>query len=437
MEPDSVVLVVVLVIVTGAALYLAARDGRWWWKATGAAVAFVLAVGVGAVAVNDYYGYYTSWGQLADDFGGGNATFASQVTDRGASHLGQGAIESVMLRGAASGIDRQGLVYLPPQYFQAQYAHTRFPVVELIHGTPGSPSQYPIQLQLAALSHHLLADRLAGPMIYVMPDISDGHRFEECVDAPGAKDDTYVTTDVRNDVLAHFRAATDPAEWGIAGFSSGGYCAANLALRHPASFGAAGLMDAYYRPQDGPAAAALHRDHAAEMANDPLALAAALTARSAPVPAFWISAGTGVAEDIGGARAFIKALHGIEQVTFDREPGAGHNFYAWRASLPPLLAWMWTQLSPPALRHRFPVAGDAHEVTLPVTQPESVDTSHARHARLSVTPSRSTASLRPAQPSRSTASPRPAQPSRSTASPHSAQPSPHPSASTASKGPRP
>lgn len=366
MEPDSIVLVVALVLLAAGAFYLVARQGRWWWKAVGATLAFVLAVGVGVATVNDYYGYYTSWGQLTADLSGDSgAAFTDAVTHRGTTAVGQGRLEALDFAGPRSGINREGLIYLPPQYFQARYADTRFPVVELLHGTPGSPSQYPVQLQLVELAHHLLANREAGPMIYVMPDIS-GHHFQECVDAPGALDDTYVTQDVRADVLARYRAATDPAEWGVAGFSSGGYCAANLAMRHPADFGAAGLMDAYYRPQDGPAAAALHDNRAAERANDPLLRAAALTEHSSPLPAFWISAGTGVHEDIAGARAFIAALHGVEQVTFEREPGAGHNFYAWRTALPPLLAWMWTQLAPPSLRVQYPVAGAARVTTLPV-----------------------------------------------------------------------
>jgi pimeloyl-ACP methyl ester carboxylesterase len=194
-------------------------------------------------------------------------------------------------------------------------------------------------------------------VIVVMPTMSVGHHFEECVDVRGALDDTYVTRDVRADVLADFRASRVPAEWGIAGYSSGGYCAANLALRHPASFGAAGIMDGYFRPSDGPAAAALHHDPAGERANDPLLAARRLRTSVAALPSFWVAAGSGDHADLGAARAFTTALHGVEQVNLYRQPGAMHNFYAWAAALPRMLQWLWSQLAPPSLRVQFPITG--------------------------------------------------------------------------------
>jgi S-formylglutathione hydrolase FrmB len=177
------------------------------------------------------------------------------------------------------------------------------------------------------------------------------------VDAPGALDDTYISQDVPADIRARFRVSTEPAEWGIGGYSSGGYCAANLALRHRSSFGAAGIIDGYFRPQDGPAGVALHRDAGAEAGNDPLLLAAGLRPGIGPLPSLWVLAGTSSSKYDAGARAFIAAIRGVEQVSFIREPGAGHNFYAWQPAVPRMLAWMWTQLAPPELRVQFPVAG--------------------------------------------------------------------------------
>jgi enterochelin esterase-like enzyme len=99
--------------------------------------------------------------------------------------------------------------------------------------------------------NQLITKRLIGPMILVMPTISAGHDYQECINAPGALDDTYVTQDVRADIQAHFRVSAIAAEWGIAGYSSGGYCAANLALRHPTDFGASEIMALYQVPGAG------------------------------------------------------------------------------------------------------------------------------------------------------------------------------------------
>ncbi len=111
------------------------------------------------------------------------------------------------------------------------------------------------------------------------------------MNGPGLTDDTYLTQDVRADVLARYRASHDPYEWGVTGYSSGGYCAANLALRHRGTFGAAAVIEGYFRAADGPAAAALNHSGPLETANSPLYLAERLTPGSGPVPAFWVAAG--------------------------------------------------------------------------------------------------------------------------------------------------
>jgi len=201
-------------------------------------------------------------------------------------------------------------------------------------------------------------------MVLVMPTMSVGTDYQECLDTAGALDDTYITRDVRDDITARLRVSPDAAEWGIAGYSSGGYCAANLALRHPAEFGASGIMDGYFRPQDGPAAKALHYDATAEAANDPLLEAATAGRDGGPLPAFWLSTGAADAGDLAGVRAFTTALHGVEAVPVYQVPGAGHNFYAWEPALPYFLQWAWTQLAPPDLRVQFPLAGPVRNTTI-------------------------------------------------------------------------
>jgi enterochelin esterase-like enzyme len=387
MEPDSIFLVILLLAAAGGLVFAAVRV-RWLAvKIATAALALAFAAVSGIAMVNDYYGYYQTWSQLASDFSGSYPSFdaTNASADRRAVASGHGRMEQVRLPGAASGISRSGFVYLPPQYFEAKYAHVRFPVLELLHGSPGTPANWIVQINLAGIMDRLVAHDLAGPMIVVMPAIDSGSRFEDCVDAPGAKDDTYVTQDVRHDVLAHFRAASDPAEWGIAGYSSGGYCAANLALRHRASFGAAAIMDGYFRPADGPAAAALHDDPSAEAQNDPLAAAGRLPRGAGPLPALWVSGDTGSSKYAKGAQAFVRALHGVEAVTFVRQPGAGHNFYAWRAVIPHALAWLWTAVAPPDLRVRFPVAGpvDNSQVVPPLRG--AAPSAPAKHPRSAAT----------------------------------------------------
>lgn len=361
MEPNSILLVVVLLVLAVSALWALARYRHLAVRIGAGALALVLAAVAGMAVVNDYYGYYQTWSQLSQDLNGSYTAYSTTTAHREMlPQKGHGRLESVTLAGAHSGIRRTGLVYLPPQYFEKRYAHTAFPVMELIHGSPGYPGQWIVHLAVTRLEDTLIAHHLMGPEVLVMPSMNAGRQFEEGVDGPQARDDTYLTQDVRADVEQRFRVSHDPAEWGIAGYSSGGYCAANLALRHRGSFGAAGVMDGYFRPQDGPAATALGHHPVAEAANDPLRIAAGLSG-TGPVPAFWLSVGTGVRSDVAAARAFVAALRGIEQVTVVKQPGAYHNFYAWAPAVPHLLTWTWTQLAPPSLRVQFPVAGPVSE----------------------------------------------------------------------------
>jgi enterochelin esterase-like enzyme len=360
-EPNSPLLIGLLFAAGAGGVVLVARVRRWMWRAPLVPLAVAFSALAGMAVVNDYYGYYQTWSQLYSDFTGSYARYTTTATGhRGPDAPAHGQVRQLRLTGISSGISRNGFVYLPPQYSERQFAATRFPVVELIPGSPGRPTDYLVHLGLPHLMNELIARHQLGPMIVVLPQTNAGNRYEECVDAPGVADDTYVTADVRRDVLARFRASGDPAQWGIAGYSSGGYCAANLALRHRSWFGAAGIIDGYFRPTDGPAADALGHNPAAEQANDPIRAARALDRDSRPLPALWVSAGTGVAADLAGARAFMASLHGVEQVQFVEQRNAGHNFYAWRPLFPRLLAWMWAELAPPDLRVQFPLSGPVH-----------------------------------------------------------------------------
>jgi enterochelin esterase-like enzyme len=357
LEPDSILLVWLLVLAAAAMLWVLVRYRHLLVRGTAGLLALVLAGTAGVAVVNDYYGYYQTWSQLWADATGSYSAFAASGARSATSSTATGSLLTVRLPGPRTRIDRTGLVYLPPQYFQARYRHTNFPVVELVHGTPGGPWTWVGHVEIVSVMNNLIREHVIGPMVLVMPRTFVGHHYEECVNAPHALDDTYLTQDVRTDVEAKFRVSHVSADWGIAGYSSGGYCAANLALRHPSTFGAAAIMDGYFRPQDGEAAGALHYNPAAEAANDPLLLAAALRRSASPLPAFWVSAGTRTAADLRAAEAFVAALHGVEQVSFFRDPNAGHTFYEWDASIPHVLSWMWADLAPPELRVQFPIAG--------------------------------------------------------------------------------
>jgi pimeloyl-ACP methyl ester carboxylesterase len=366
--PDSQLLTALLIIVSVALLAGVIRFRLLPVKILCGALSIMVAMTGGIAAVNFYYGYYTTWGQMWADFHGGTGNLGVITPATSTTALGSGRLGWTNLPGQLSGYDRRGLVYLPPQYSQAKYARIRYPVVELFHGTPGtSPLSWDTRLRIGQVADSLLARNLIGPMVLVMPTINGpGHQFQDCVNGPAVNDETYLTKDVRTDVYAHYRVSQDPYEWGLAGYSSGGYCAANLALRHPGSFGAAAVINGYFRAADGPAGAVLNNSQPLEAANSPLYLAERLTPDSSPVPAFWVAAGTNDKTDYKPATMFAAAMDRIQQVPFVKL-NAGDTANAWSASLPAALVWLWQQLAPPDLRVLFPVRSHATNLTtLPV-----------------------------------------------------------------------
>jgi pimeloyl-ACP methyl ester carboxylesterase len=365
--PDSRLLTALLIIVSIALLAAVIRFRLLPVKILCGALSLMVAMVGGIAAVNYYYGYYTTWGALWADFHGGNGNLGAIAATTSTSAVESGRIGWVNLPGKLSGYDRRALVYLPPQYGQPQYARESFPVVELFHGTPGSPLAWDTVLHIDQVVNLLIAKHEIGPMILVMPSINGSNRdYQDCVNAPSVYDDTYLTKDVRADMFAHYRVSHDPYEWGVAGYSSGGYCAANLALRHRSSFGAAAIIEGYFRAADGPAGKALNYSQPLEAANSPLYLAERLTPAVTPLPAFWVAAGVDDS-DYKPAGMFAAAMDRIERVPMFRL-NANDSASAWDAALPTSLAWMWQQLAPPDLRVLFPVRGQAvNAITLPVS----------------------------------------------------------------------
>jgi S-formylglutathione hydrolase FrmB len=372
LAPTSPFLLALLLIgAAGSIGYAIFRLRRWWTRVTAAAVGVVLAMTSGVAIVNDFYGYYQTWSALRADFLGDAPDLGRTApAHHSTTVVDTGRVQQVKLSGPASHISRAGYVYLPPQYYLPAYRAVRFPVLELLHGTPGTPSNWLVQLRVPQLVDRLIAAREMGPTVLVMPSINpSGNHWQECTDGSRGLDDTYLSVDVPTFVRTHYRVSTDPAEWGLLGYSSGGYCAANLALRHRARFGAAASLDGYFRAQDGPAATALGGNRALENANSPLTIARSLRPGTAPMPAFWVSVGSGDRTDLAFEEAFVPALERIVRVSALVQPGGHHDFYTFARELPSALTWSWPQLAPPDLQRTFPLTASPPLIELaPIPQ---------------------------------------------------------------------
>jgi S-formylglutathione hydrolase FrmB len=129
-------------------------------------------------------------------------------------------------------------VYLPPGYDQPGNAARRYPVVYLLHGYPGGPSDWFRGAQVQQVMDAMLRDHLVQPMIVVAPDASGGwlHDSEMLNQVGGPQVATYLTRTVVDAVDGTYRTVPDRGARAIGGMSSGGYGALNLGLRYQGVF---------------------------------------------------------------------------------------------------------------------------------------------------------------------------------------------------------
>lgn len=354
--PQGVFVFALLVVFFVGALVLLTRVRPVGLKVAAGVMAFPPAMLFGVALVNRFYGYYQSWDDAWRDLTNHAPASVASVPDLGnrldqvlreAVHKRQvrknGFALTTTLPGPRSSIARQGMIYLPPQYFQRQYARRRFPVIELIHGAPGTPADYEGRLKISGMLRKLIAAHKAEPMVLVIPDANGGvDRSTQCLNVIGGEqDETYLAVDVPDDVSTRLRVLSPGPGWGIAGFSEGGFCAANLAIRHPGQYGIAAALSGYFEP--------LRRNRMPEPV-DPFGGGRALRAANSPLkvlmrpprtrlPLFWVMAGDGVQTDMVQAQAFVDLAGQYQRVPFVVLRGGRHNYVAWREAFPRMFEW--------------------------------------------------------------------------------------------------
>lgn len=318
----------------------------------GCQLSALLVVGL---VINNSYAFYASWRELLGRHSTVRESFAQpgqldgQLREqlRINAALGRGTVVPLAVKGTRSGVRLPGtLLYLPPQYGDPSYAGRSFPVVELFAGFPGTPRTWITALKLPTILDSEIRSGHAVPFIAVMPLAWYLPHDSECVDAvDGPQLDTYLSFDVRTAVERAVRASTEDSQWTAMGFSTGGYCAANLAFRHPTMFHAAVSIAGYNHAVHDRTTGNLFRSMLGpwELNND------LWRATHLPGPAINLLLVSTRADKVSYiennmlARAAAAPTR-IWQLTL---PAGGHNAATFRAELPTCLAWLSRFVSSP------------------------------------------------------------------------------------------
>jgi enterochelin esterase-like enzyme len=402
-EPQGTGLFLLLMVVFGGLLVWVALARQVVFRVLAGCLAFIPAMVFGVAAVNKFYDYYQTWGGMVNDLTGQGvsslpkyAAAASGTNKQFDKNIGRvtnlaedaqvGYLFQTSVIGAQSHLTRDVYVYLPPQYFQKAYKHYKFPVIELLHGSPGNPQAWVDVMGVIPTFLNLLETHPADAAVLVMPDTDGGQQYGlQCLNDPGGiQDMTFVAADVPRAIARIARVQPPGRAWGLAGYSEGGYCAANIALQDPAGYGAAGVMSGYFapilstvpegnKPGGTPRRVNVFAGYPGlQLINTPRAYVTRVPVNDF-LPAFWLAAGAEDRSDVIAAANFRQLLQTrLTSVPFVIIPGGGHQGSVWRAALGPMFNWMTPLLAEQAASAdaaaaraaaRSAAARKAHEAT--------------------------------------------------------------------------
>jgi enterochelin esterase-like enzyme len=317
-------------------------------------LALVFGIATAADGINRHFAYMPSFSALRGHYSRdlvGHQRLLELVHESAAGQsLRHGVVERVLLNGARSSIARHGYVYLPRVYFDPKNQARRFPVLYLLHGSPGVAADWLRAGFVDRAMDDLIDHHKIEPFIVVLPDVNGGYgRDTECQDiVGGAQVQTYLTYDVTAWIDRHYRTIATPARRAIGGLSTGGYCALNLTLRHQDVFSAAVMHSGSLAPIESRYSGGLWgHDDAIRRANTP----------SAYIPTLPLSHTLAVYCDGGAddhesvrtcteANRLLSARHvPVETHILLHE---GHSFSAWRKNLYLSLPWVshWFTATP-------------------------------------------------------------------------------------------
>ena len=249
----------------------------------------------------------------------------------------RGTLQKLRFWSPALKQQRQALVYLPPGYGHGATRGVRYPVLYLLHAPVGYARNYIQTGGLAVRVDELLARRAIRPFITVIPkDHTFGGNHEWANTRAGRYEgfvlDTVHVVDSRYSTLRSRRARM------LAGLSTGGFAAANIALQHLPVFGSFEAWSGYFAETQtdafkGASQALLYR-------NSPALYMTSMTnrLRREPLRAFMYQ---GSDDDVssGTMLSFARNLRAAgSHVTARVYPGK-HNWRLWRSHFNEMLVF--------------------------------------------------------------------------------------------------
>ncbi len=348
LQPLGMLLLAVIAVIVGAALGVGlARDAthlpsffrrRRFWPAIPVAIALIVfATGAAVTALQD--GPLSALRTIDAGPGPAAALVATPTPESsaGMSVVGPAPTPDIPLLREIPGriqyltiANRQLDVYVPGVYF-ADPALS-LPVLYLLHGTPGGPTDWLNGGSLEAILDQMIGKGTIAPVIAVLPNGNTAQSTDtEWGDSPSGQIESWIVQQVVPGIDAQYRTLGASFR-GIAGLSSGGFGAVNIAFQNPTVFSWVGSYSGYFVGRSSTFGTAWR-------ANSPL-----YTASNVP-PAermpMYLGAGSTDYVFKPDTQQFDSTLSelGWPDVNFQTVTG-GHGWVAWQAEMVQSFTWL-------------------------------------------------------------------------------------------------
>ena len=256
----------------------------------------------------------------------------------------KGTVSEVVIPSSRGFGARPAWVYLPPAFHARPRA--RLPVLVLVAGQPGGTrdwidaGQLPTMMDRFAREHDGLA-----PVVVLPDDLGSMLANPLCLDSRLGNVETYLSVDVPNWIRIHLQVADDQRLWAIGGFSQGGTCALQLAVRRPSVYPNFVDISGQREPSLGTRRQTVDRafggDSAAFARVNPMDL---LAAQRFPASAGMIVAGEHDRRYKPDATAVFEACRRAGMDMRWTELPGGHTWAVWRPGLRHALPWLAQRL---------------------------------------------------------------------------------------------
>lgn len=301
-------------------------------------VLFISAVGL---TLNRSGEFYSSWYDLvgirADlQKSAVNTTDLSAITVRdirkGKTMSGGSVVVKKIITGENSGVTDTVYVVLPPKIAKAlkssqtlSESKIDYKVVELFSGYPGVPQTWIGALRGITSIESLENSNQIPQTIAIIPSINVApHEDTECMDYRGGPQvETWLTKDMH--LFAQRYLGVDTRAWSTFGYSTGGWCAAEIAIRHQSLYESGISLAGYFSPSFSFGTSQTEREYLAKKYN----LIQTLQRANNSVKLLVI-ASKNDRFSYGSTQAFMKAASPLTSIKYDEIPSGGHNLSVWR-----------------------------------------------------------------------------------------------------------